>query len=390
MLKNKKVKMGMVGGGKGAFIGVIHRAAAALDSQIELVAGAFSSNHQNCIDTGESLGVSPQRCYPTYQAMFAAEAELPADQRMDFVVIVTPNFLHFPVAKCALEHGFHVLSDKPATMNLPEALLLEDIVKQHNRLYGLTHTYTGYPLVKEACYRVQQGELGDIVKVIVEYSQGWLGSADDESSKQASWRLDPAKSGSSCCMGDIGVHAANLAEYISNLHITEVCADLNTLVNGRTLDDDGTVLLKFDNGAKGVLLASQVAIGEENNLSIRIYGTKASFEWRQQEPNSLYKKYQNQPMQVIRTGVANLSPEVNSLLRTPAGHPEGYIEAFANIYLQFIEQVRHFNSETHHHSQSVPGITEAVRGMAFIDSVVAASKQSNKWYPMLNQAADKE
>ncbi|MGI2114603.1 Gfo/Idh/MocA family protein [Shewanella frigidimarina] len=392
MLKNRKVKMGMVGGGQGAFIGVIHRAAAALDGQIELVAGAFSSNHDNCLATGETLNVAPERCYPSYQAMFEAEKALPEDQRIDFVVIVTPNFLHFPIAKCALEHGFHVLSDKPATMNLPEALTLKDIVNTTGRLYGLTHTYTGYPLVKEACYRVKKGELGDIIKVVVEYSQGWLAHADNESSKQGSWRVDPDKAGSSCCIGDIGVHAANLAEYISGLKISEICADLTSVVKGRILDDDGTVLLKFDNGAKGILLSSQIAIGEENNLSIRIYGTKAAFEWHQQEPNSLYKKYLDQPMQVIRTGVANLSPEVNSLLRTPAGHPEGYIEAFANIYLQFIHQVRHFSTFVSKSSstENAPGIEEAIRGMAFIDSVVAANKQSEKWYPLNIESPDTE
>lgn len=379
---NPKIRMGMVGGGQGAFIGNVHRMAAFLDGKIELVAGAFSSNFDNCKQTGAMLGVASSRCYADYQTMFAEEAKLPVHERIQFVSIVTPNHLHFPVAKAALENGFHVLSDKPATMDLAEALELESIVAKTGRLYGLTHTYTGYPLVKEAAHRVQQGELGDITKVIVEYNQGWLSEQPDADNKQASWRLDPKQAGASCCMGDIGVHAANLAEFISGLEISEICADLTSVVAGRVLDDDGTVLLKFNNGAKGVLISSQISVGEENNLTIRIYGTKAGLEWRQQEPNTLIKKYNDAPMEVIRTGVGPLSEIAQRYTRTPAGHPEGYLEAFANIYLQFIAEIQHFEQNGGSASEDkTPGINEAVRGMAFIENVVEASKQQEKWHP---------
>ncbi|WP_252736828.1 MULTISPECIES: Gfo/Idh/MocA family protein [unclassified Psychrosphaera] len=379
---SNKVRMGMVGGGQGAFIGNIHRMAAFLDGKIELVAGAFSSNHDNCLLTGHMLGIEPTRCYASYQQMFEAEAKLPAEQRIQFVSVVTPNHLHFPVSKCALEHGFHVLSDKPATMDLHQVLELEKIVTAQQKLYGLTHTYTGYPMVKEACEQVAAGALGDVVKIIVEYSQGWLAETTDEENKQASWRLDPKRAGASCCMGDIGVHAANLAEYVSGLKITELCADLTSVVAGRVLDDDGTVLLKFNNGAKGVLIASQISVGEENNLSIRVYGTKASFEWRQEEPNSLIKKYNNQPREIIRAGVGTLAANTNAYLRTPAGHPEGYIEAFANIYLQFINQIIALEQQSDSDiSELAPDIEQAIRGMAFIENVVEASKQQTKWQP---------
>jgi predicted dehydrogenase len=379
-----KIRMGMVGGGKGAFIGAIHRAAASLDGEIELVCGAFSSNHQTSIDSGQALNICPERCYQDFHTMFEQEAKLPEHQRMQFVSIVTPNHLHFPVAKAAIEAGFHVLSDKPATFTLDEAIQLKTVVDQHDCLYGLTHTYTGYPLVKEARHRVASGELGNIVKIVVEYSQGWLASKEDEQGKQASWRLDPARAGVSCCMGDIGVHAANLAETISGLEITQICADLEPVVEGRVLDDDGAVLLRFDNGAKGVLIASQVAVGEENNLNIRIYGDHASLHWQQQEPNSLYLKFNDQPTQIIRAGVGQLSDATLNSLRTPAGHPEGYIEAFANIYQQFAQQIRLVsNQATPELSDKAPGIVEAIRGMAFIENVVAASRSSQKWHPFL-------
>ncbi|WP_111978804.1 Gfo/Idh/MocA family protein [Algibacillus agarilyticus] len=383
-IKNRKIRMGMVGGGQGAFIGNIHRAAAFLDGEIELVCGAFSSSHQNCLNTGMALNVDASRCYANFNEMFTEEAKLPEDQRMQFVSIVTPNHLHFPVAKAALQSGFHVMSDKPATLTLDEVNELAEIVKQNNRLYGLTHTYTGYPMVKEAHHRVAAGELGDVVKVVVEYSQGWLADKDSEAGKQASWRLDPARAGASCCMGDIGVHAANLAEHITDLKIEALCADLTSVVDGRTLDDDGTVLLKFNNGAKGVLISSQISVGEENNLSIRIYGTKAALEWRQQEPNTLIMKFNDKPSLMIRAGVGELSPAATQAMRTPAGHPEGYIEAFANIYGQFVQQIRTFEQNS---AEGVvgnaPGITEAIRGMAFIENVVAASHSSEKWHPFL-------
>jgi len=379
----KKIRMGMVGGGQGAFIGAVHRIAAFLDGDIELVCGAFSSDHQRSIESGKSLYLPEQRCYATYQEMILSEAQLPAQERMEFVVIVTPNHLHFPIAKMAIEQGFHVMSDKPATINLNEALELKSIIERHDALYGLTHTYTGYPLIKQARHLVAQGDLGNITKVVVEYSQGWLASKEDESSKQASWRLDKTKSGISCCMGDIGVHAANLLEYVSGITVTELCADLTSTVNGRTLDDDGTVLLKFSNGAKGVLLASQIAVGDENNLKLRVYGDKKSIEWSQLEPNTLWLKSNSEPTQMIRAGVGEMCNAAQQALRTPAGHPEGYLEAFGNIYANFVKQIRakKDNQPCDNQLFDVPGIEEAIRGMAFIENAVTASQSNEKWQP---------
>ncbi len=377
----KKVRMGMVGGGEGAFIGAVHRIAAFMDGKIELVCGAFSSDAQRSMASAVALHVDRDRCYVSYDEMFMREALLPEDERMEFVAIVTPNHLHFPVAKAAIEHGFHVMSDKPATLNLAEAIQLKSVLEQHNVLYGLTHTYNGYPLVKQAKHLIEQGELGNVVKVVVEYSQGWLASKQDEASKQASWRLDPKKSGVSCCMGDIGVHAANLAEYVSGLSITELCADLTSTVAGRTLDDDGTVMLKFSNGAKGVLLASQISIGDENNLKLRIYGDKKSIEWSQLEPNSLLLKSNTEPTQLLRAGIGNMCEAAQNAMRTPAGHPEGYLEAFGNIYQNFVKQICAFKSDQicDNRSFDVPGIDEAIRGMAFIENVVKAHQSTEKW-----------
>jgi len=289
--------------------------------------------------------------------------------------------LHYPVALEAIEHGFHVISDKPATLNLEEALSLKAKLNKSNCLYALTHTYTGYPMVKEARARVTSGQLGKVRKVVVEYSQGWLSSSDDESSKQASWRLDPHRSGVSCCMGDIGVHAANLAETILGSRIEQVCSILETTVAGRVLDDDGTVALRFDSGAKGVLIASQISLGEENNLRIRIYGEHASLDWSQQEPNSLKMSYADKASEMLRAGVGELSSDTTNHLRTPAGHPEGYLEAFANIYSDFAEQIQQHNSADTL-PISVPSIDDAVHGMAFIETVVSASKSDQKWHDL--------
>lgn len=381
----RKIRMGMVGGGQGAFIGAVHRIAAQMDNQIELVCGAFSSNPENSIATGKSLFLDESRCYESYQAMFAQEAELPADKRMDMVAIVTPNHLHFPVAKMALQYGFHVMSDKPATVDLEQAIALKALIAESNLLYGLTHTYCGYPMIKEAKARVLQGQLGKVKKIVVEYPQGWLANKSDETSKQASWRLDPKQAGISCCMGDIGVHAANLAEYVSGLSITSLCADLSANVEDRVLDDDGTVLLRFNSGAHGVLLASQICVGEENSLKLRVYGEHASIEWSQLEPNSLWMKFADKPSQLIRAGVGAMSDITQANLRTPAGHPEGYLEAFANIYTQFSQQIRHrlFPDNKASNSEAVndvPGINQAIRGMAFIENAVAASKSELKWH----------
>jgi len=390
----RKIRMGMVGGGKGAFIGAIHRIAAQLDNQIELVCGAFSSDPANALSSGKALYLDEERCYRSYQEMFEQEAELGDDKRMDMVAIVTPNHLHFPVAKMALEHGFHVMSDKPATVDLAETLALKKTIEHTGLLYGLTHTYTGYPMVKEAKARIRQGHLGKIKKVVVEYPQGWLANKSDEESKQAAWRLDPNKSGISCCMGDIGIHAANLAEYVTGLTITEICADLSSSIIGRVLDDDGTVLLRFDSGAQGSLQASQISVGEENSLKLRVYGETASIEWSQLEPNSIWVKYADKPSQLLRAGVGEMDAITQANMRTPAGHPEGYLEAFANIYTQFSYQIRNrlFPNSSNSNNlininenamNDVPGIASAIRGMAFIENVVAASQSQLKWHKLL-------
>jgi len=382
-----KVRLGMVGGGEGAFIGGIHRLAAQMDGQIELVCGAFSSKADKSKAFGQSLYLADDRSYDSYQQMFAQEAKLPSGQRMEMVAIVTPNHLHFPVAKMALEHGFHVISDKPATLNLAQAIALKKVINSTGLLYALTHTYTGYPMVKEAKQRIIQGQLGQIKKVIVEYPQGWLANKNDEGSKQASWRLDPKQAGISCCMADIGTHAANLAEYVTGLKITSLCAELTSNVDGRLLDDDGTVMLRFDSGAHGVLLASQVCVGEENSLKLRVYGEHASVEWSQLEPNSLWLKYPNQPSQLVRSGVGEMAAETLACMRTAAGHPEGYLEAFANIYLSFANRIRNKSNCAIEHTDT-PGIDEAIRGMAFIENVVAASQSEFKWHEFSLLPAD--
>lgn len=375
-----RVRMGLVGGGPGAFIGAIHRMAARLDGEIELVCGAFSRDPDKSRQTGEALYLPVDRCYENYSDMLQSEARLPADERMEFVAIVTPNRTHYEIASSALELGFHVISDKPATFDLAEARALQKQVEQTGLLYGLTHTYTGYPMVMEARERVARGDLGVVTKVIAEYTQGWLAAVmEAEESKQAAWRLDPQQAGASCCMGDIGVHAANLAETITGLSIDNVLADLQAVEPGRKLDDDGSVLLRFDNGARGILFASQICVGEENNLRIRVYGTRGGLEWQQQEPNSLWLKWPDRPSELVRAGQAYLGSEARNNTRTPPGHPEGYIEAFANLYTNFARGVRQARDGSVALDLAMPGVEQAVRGMAFIEAVVASSNAGNRW-----------
>ncbi|MEN3941060.1 Gfo/Idh/MocA family oxidoreductase [Prosthecobacter sp. SYSU 5D2] len=379
---SRKIRYGMVGGGRGAFIGGVHRIAAALDQQIELVCGAFSSDPQKSKDSGADLFLPPDRCYGSYEEMIKAEAALPEGERMDFIAIVTPNHVHFPPAKMALENGFHVLSDKPATFDLKEAKELGELVEKTGLLYGLTHNYTGYPLVKQAREMVLNGTLGKIRKVVVEYPQGWLATRIEESGqKQAAWRTDPTKSGAAGCVGDIGTHAENLAEYITGLKISELAADLSTFVEGRLLDDDANILLRFDNGAKGVLHCSQISVGEENNLNIRVYGEKGSIEWHQKEPNTMLVKWPDQPMQVYRTANGYLGAAAAAAGRTPPAHPEGYLEGFANIYKNFANTLRARleNREPTAIENDFPKIEDGIRGMAFIEAVVASSKANASW-----------
>ncbi len=384
---NRKLRMGMVGGGKDAFIGAIHRLAANLDGLIELSCGALSINPEIAMASGEALFLPKDRTYTTFEEMIKAEAALPADKRMDFVTIVTPNFAHFAPAKMALEHGFHVVIEKPITFSLEEAKELKQILDKTGLTLCLTHTYSGYPLVKQIKAMIKDGQLGKIRKVWVEYPQGWLSKLSErEGNAQAAWRTDPKKSGKSSVMGDIGTHAAHLAEYVTGSKITDICAELNTMVEGRVLDDDGAVMLKFDNGAKGVLMASQVAAGEENGIRIRVYGEHGGVEWYQHEPNTLLVKWLDKPTQIYRAGGNNghyLSPMAIHNCRTPAGHPEGYLEAFANIYRNFALTLgcKMDGKTPTAEMLDFPGIEDGLRGMAFIDNVVASSQSDKKWTP---------
>ena len=369
----------MVGGGPGAFIGNVHRMAAALDGQIELVCGAFSSHATRSAEAGRQLFLPADRVYPDYETMIQTEKQLPVGQRMDFISIVTPNHLHFAPAKLALENGFDVVCDKPITFSTSEAVELVQLVNKTGRLFCLTHNYTGYPMVRQARAMVHSGVLGTVRKVVVEYPQGWLASRIEATGqKQAGWRTDPAQAGKAGCMGDIGTHAENLAEYITGLQIESVAADLTTFVEGRKLDDDGSVLLRFAGGAKGVLLASQISVGEENNLKIRVYGEKAGIEWNQTEPNTLLVKQADRPVEVYRTGGNGLSPEAMLATRLPAGHPEGYLEAFANLYKNFALACRK-KAAGENPNIDFPTVEDGLRGMKFIDAVVASSFQNAAW-----------
>ncbi len=381
-MQKRKLKMGMIGGGPGAFIGAVHRMAASLDGEIELVSGVFSSDPVKSKQTGSALHLSALRIYGSYKDMIRLEKNLPENERVDFVSIVTPNHLHFEPAKLALENGFHVVLDKPMTFSLKEAKQLKEIVLKNDKLLCLTHTYTGYPMIKQAKQLIAKGTLGEIRKVYVEYPQGWLStSLESTEQKQAKWRTDPKKSGIAGAMGDIGTHAFNLAEYVSGLAVTKVCADINTKVKGRKLDDDGAVLLRFKNGASGILMATQIAAGEENNIKIRVYGEKGGLEWSQEDNNSLLVKLLNKPVEKWRAGSDYLVSSVQHNCRTPAGHPEGYIEAFANHYRNFALALnaKLNNKKPKEEWLDFPGIDAGVRGMAFIENVVASAKSKEKW-----------
>jgi len=384
---NRKLRMGMVGGGKDAFIGAIHRLAANMDGLIELCCGALSIDPEIAKDSGASLFLPEHRTYLTYDEMITKESQLPASERMDFVTIVTPNFAHFAPAMMALDHGFHVVIEKPIAFTLDEAKQLHQKVQETGLTLCLTHTYSGYPLVKQARAMVADNVFGKIRKVWVEYPQGWLSKLSErEGNAQAAWRTDPKKSGKAGCMGDIGTHAAHLAEYITGAQITQLCADLNAMVEGRMLDDDGNVLLQFSNGARGVLMASQVAAGEENALKIRIYGEKGGLEWAQHDPNTLLVKWLDAPTQILRAG-GNYGDRLSKYAihnsRTPGGHPEGYLEAFANIYRNFALTLSAKIDGTTPTPEMLdfPNTNDGLRGMAFIDNVVASGASDQKWTP---------
>lgn len=381
----RKLRMGMIGGGKDAFIGAIHRIAANMDGQIEFCCGALSIHPDIAKESGKMLFIPEDRTYLSYEEMITKESAMPADKRIDFITIVTPNFAHFAPAMMALENGFNVVIEKPMTFTIEEAKELKKKVDETGLILCLTHTYSGYPMVKQARAMMQEGKLGKIRKIYVEYPQGWLSKLSErEGNAQASWRTDPKKSGKAGAMGDIGTHAAHLAEYISGLKITKLCADLNIVVPGRALDDDGAILLKFEKEASGVLIATQVAAGEENALSIRIYGEKGGIEWRQHEPNTLLVRWLDEPAQILRAG-ANYTNVLSSFAthncRTPGGHPEGYLEAFGNIYRNFAQTLlAKLAGETPTKEMlDFPGAEDGVRGMAFIESAVASGNSTEKW-----------
>ena len=380
----RKLRMGMVGGGKDAFIGAIHRIAANMDGLIELTCGALSIHPEVAKESGKELFLPEDRTYLSFEEMIKKESEMPEDKRIDFITIVTPNFAHYAPAAMALDHGFNVVIEKPMTFTLEEAKDLKKKLEESGKILCLTHTYSGYPMVKQARQMIKNGDLGKIRKIVVEYSQGWLSRLSErEGNAQASWRTDPKKSGKAGAMGDIGTHAAHLAEYISGLQITKLCADLNIMVPGRALDDDGNVLLRFNDSVPGVLLASQVAAGEENNLKIWIYGENGGLEWHQQEPNTLLAKWLDKPMQVLRAGAnyTDLSSFATQNCRTPGGHPEGYLEAFGNIYKNFAHTLmaKLEGKEPTKEMLDFPGIEDGVRGMAFIENVVASANSNEKW-----------
>ena len=379
------LRMGMVGGGPGAFIGDVHRRAACLDGDVELVAGAFSASPSKSRRKGRELGLSRARTYSSYLDMVERERALPEDQRIDFVSVVTPNHLHVPVATAFLEAGFHVVCDKPMSLDVPEARRLKQVVTRSRRLFALTHNYTGYPMVKLARDLVRQGDLGRLRKVVVRYPQGWLSTRLEQAGlKQAEWRTDPARSGAAGCIGDIGTHAENLAEYIIGLKLVELCADLTTFVRGRRLDDDGNVLLRFQRGVRGVLLASQIAVGEENGLAIWVYGEEKGLEWHQEDPNTLTLRSQDGPLELWSRGQAYVkarSPAAARATRLPAGHPEAFLEAFANVYRNAADTIRARRARTRPDplARDFPTVDDGLRGMLFIETVVKSARSSRKW-----------
>lgn len=385
MKLNRKLRMGMVGGGPGAFIGEVHRKAASLDCGIEVVGGAFDINPRKSKQMGRQLNLDLKRVYRTYEEMIEKELKRPVGDRFDFISVCTPNNWHFPIAKACLAAGFHVMCEKPMTVNVKEARGLVKAVKQSRRVFGLMHNYTGYPMVKCAKDLVRDGELGKVRKIVVQYPQGWLATALERTGQmQASWRTDPKQSGGSGCGGDIGTHAENLAEYITGLKMTHLCADLTTFVKGRKLDDDCNVLVRYNNGARGVLHASQVSVGEENNLAIWVYGEKGGLEWHQEHPNYLYVKPMGKAMQVWTRGnpyVGDRSAAAARATRLPSGHPEAFFEAMANIYSNFADCVRAKITRTKVDplAKDFPGVNDGLRGMLFLDTILASTKSKQKW-----------
>lgn len=376
----RKLRMGMIGGGIGSFIGDVHRKAATIDGMIELVCGAFSSTEEKSKASGQALLLPEDKCYSSFEEMILKEKALPEAMRMDFVTIVTPNHMHFAPAKLALENGFHVVCDKPMTLTVEEAKELEQLVKSTGLLFALTHNYPGSPMVKQAKAMVANGDLGTIRKVQVQYLQGWMATAvENADNKQAAWRVDPSKSGVGGALGDIGTHAHNLVEYITGLKVNELAADLGRFGEGRVLDDDGNILLRLENGAKGTMSLSQIATGEENNLSIRVYGEKGSLEWHQEKPNELITRWLDRPKMIFTPNGHDLYPLALAASRIPAGHPEGYLEAFANVYKNFATHLNAVNTETKIETPDYLTVSDGVRGVQFIHAAVKSDVKNTAW-----------
>jgi len=381
----RKLRMGMVGGGPGAFIGDVHRKAARMDGGIEVAGGAFDINPRKSKQMGKELNLDPKRVYRTYAEMIEKELKLPEGERFDFVTVCTPNNWHFPIVRDLLNAGFHVMCEKPMTVSVAEARTLVKLVKKNRRVFGLMHNYTGYPMVKLARDMVKNGELGKIRKIVVQYPQGWLATALEKTGQQqAAWRTDPKQSGGSGCGGDIGTHAENLAEYVTGLKMTYICAELTAFVKGRRLDDDCNCLVRYNNGAKGVLHASQVSVGEENNLAIWVYGELKGLEWHQEHPNQLYVKSPDGPVEVWGRGndyVGAKSAAAGRATRLPFGHPEAFFEAMANVYFNFAETVRGKLTRTKVDAlaKDFPNVNDGLRGMLFLDTILASNKSKQKW-----------
>ena len=372
----RKLRMGMVGGGPGAFIGEVHRIAARLDGKTELVCGVFSTDPEKNRSMAEKLFLPEEKCYPDYETMFCEESRLPEGERMDFVAVTTPNVTHFKIASEALKHGFHVICEKPMTWNLEEALRLRDLVRESGLIFALMHNYSAYPMIRQMRRMIEDGKIGNLRKIVASYDLGWL--AAPNARKQASWRINPQFSGIAACVGDIGTHAEHLIEFATGLEITEISADLSTFVEGRVLDDDATILLRFNNGARGVIEVSEVASGEENQFKLRIYGSDGCLEWSQQTPEDLVWKRNDAAMKILRRGWAEMDDSVKALCRLPAGHPEGFIEAFANIYNEFADALAAHIAGKEYHGD-FPSVEAGVRGMNFIETVVRSSMNHSQW-----------
>ncbi len=378
----RKLRMAMIGGGKDAFIGAVHRIAMNMDGLVELVAGSLSINPEIAVESGKMLFLDEDRIYTDYKVMLEKEAAMPADKRIDFVSIVTPNFVHFEPAMMALEKGFNVVIEKPITFTLEQAKQLKAKLEETGLSLLLCHTYNGYPMVKQAKQFLKSGALGKIRKVYVEYPQGWLSTyLEGTGQTQASWRTDPKRSGKAGSMGDIGTHAFNLAEYVTGLEVTQLCADINIVVEGRMLDDDGAAFLKFNNGATGVLMATQIGAGEENNVKIRVYGEKGGIEWKHEDSNTLLVKWLDKPAEIYRTGAGYNGSFAAHSTRVPAGHPEGFLEAFANLYRNFALTVsaKLEGEQPKEEWLDFPSVNEGVRGMAFVENMIESGKSDVKW-----------